>query len=212
MVFYDVSPDFGAAAVETKNLYATEFARQLGDGDATALFTLPRPWPRVEVTLTRLVSDTYLRGNGVTQGDRLAMASSVEMRLPFLDRELVTTVMGLRQEHSDLRLPPKEWLRRAVEGVLPRWVLDRPKRGFAPPVADWHAAIFAAHGHTLRDGYLKHSEVLSPASADRLADGPFPAGLTSPISFKALVLEHWCRRMSAVADGARSVATEMRAH
>ena len=202
MVFYDLSPDFSAAACETPDLYGSEFAEQLGEGDATELFTLPWPWPRVDVTLTRLVSDTYLRGNGVTQGDRLAMASSVEMRLPFLDRGLVETVIGLRKAHSDVHLPAKEWLRRAVDGVLPDWVLNRPKRGFAPPVADWHAAIFATHGHSLRDGYLAQAGVLSQASADRLADGPFPAGLTSPISFKALVLEHWCRRMSAEADGA----------
>lgn len=200
MVFYDLSPDFSAAAIETKNLYGSAFAQQLGEGDATGLFTLPRPWSSVDVTLTRLVSDTYLRGNGVTQGDRLAMASSVEMRLPFLDRELVETIIGLRKAHSDVQLPAKEWLRRAAAGVLPNWVLDRPKRGFAPPVADWHAAIFAAHGSTLRDGYLAQSGVLTPASAARLADGPFPAGLTSPVSFKALVLEHWCRRMIAVVD------------
>ncbi|MEP6911286.1 MAG: asparagine synthase (glutamine-hydrolyzing) [bacterium] len=201
MVFYDLSPDFNAAVDETPHLYSNEFARQLGESTAAALFTLPNPWPRVDVTLTRLVSDTYLRGNGVTQGDRLAMASSVEMRLPFLDRKLVETVIGLRKAHSDVRLPAKEWLRRAVAGVLPDWVLDRPKRGFAPPVGDWHAAIFAAHGHSLRDGYLVQSGVLTPANADRLSHGPFPAGLTSPISFKALVLEHWCRRMSAETDG-----------
>lgn len=203
MVFYDLSPDFNAAAGETPNLYSNEFAKQLGESKATDLFTMPNPWPRVDVTLTRLVSDTYLRGNGVTQGDRLAMASSVEMRLPFLDRELVKTVIGLRKAHSDVRLPAKEWLRRAVEGVLPDWVLDRPKRGFAPPVADWHNAIFATHGHSLRDGYLVQSGVLTAESANRLSYGPFPAGLTSPISFKALVLEHWCRRMSAEAVGAQ---------
>jgi asparagine synthase (glutamine-hydrolysing) len=200
MVFYDLSPDFSAAAGETPDLYGRGFAEQIGAGDVTELFTLPWPWPRVDVTLTRLVSDTYLRGNGVTQGDRLAMASSVEMRLPFLDRGLVETVIGLRKAHSDVHLPAKEWLRRAVDGVLPEWVLNRPKRGFAPPVHNWHAAIFAALGDSLRDGYLAQVGVLSPASADRLADGPFPPGLTSPISFKALVLEHWCRRMIAEVD------------
>ena len=200
MVFYDLSPDFSAAACETPDLYGEEFTEQLSDGDPTELFTLPWPWPRVDVTLTRLVSDTYLRGNGVTQGDRLAMASSIEMRLPFLDRRLVEAVIGLRKAKSDVHLPAKEWLRRAVDGVLPDWVLNRTKRGFAPPVADWHSAIFATHGHSLRDGYLAQTGVLTQSSADRLADGPFPAGLTSPISFKALVLEHWCRRMSAEVD------------
>lgn len=200
MVFYDLSPDFSAAAIETQSLYGSEFAHELSGGDAAELFTVNRPWSRVDVTLTRLVSDTYLLGNGVTQGDRLAMACSVEMRLPFLDRELVQTIIGLRKAHSDVHLPAKEWLRRAVAGVLPDWVLDRPKRGFAPPVGEWHEAIFSAHGSTLRDGYLAQSGVITSTNADRLASGPFPPGLTSPVSFKALVLEHWCRRMLAVVD------------
>lgn len=199
LAFYDLSPDFRAAAEGVGPLYAGAFAERLTAGGAYRLFTLPLPWPRVDVTLTRLVSDTYLRANGVAQGDRLAMASSVEMRLPLLDRRFVETVIGLRKTRTDVRLPPKEWLRRAAEGLLPEWVLNRPKRGFAPPVGEWHAALFEAHGDALRGGYLVQSGVLRRECADALARGPFPAGLTSPLSFKALVLEHWCRRMSAEA-------------
>ena len=199
LVFYDLSPDFRAAAGERGGFYGEAFAEQLSEGGPTELFTLPLPWPRVDVALTRLVSDTYLRSNGVVQGDRLAMASSVEMRLPLLDRKLVETVVGLRKARTDVRLPPKTWLREAVEGVVPDWVLNRPKRGFAPPVDVWHAALFAAHGESLREGYLAESGVLSRESAARLVGGPYPPGLTSPLSFKALVLEQWCRRMSAEA-------------
>jgi asparagine synthase (glutamine-hydrolysing) len=202
LVFYDLSPDFRAATDAASALYGEAFAEQLDETDgATELFTLPLPWPRVDVTLTRLISDTYLRGNGIAQGDRLAMASSVELRLPLLDRVLVETIVGLRKARTDVRLPAKAWLRRAVEGVLPEWVLNRPKRGFAPPVAEWHAALFAAYGGDLRGGYLTQSGVLSRESAARLALGDFPAGLSSPLSFKALVLEQWCRRMSAEAVG-----------
>ncbi len=204
LAFYDLSPDFRAAAEGVGGLYADPFAAQLAEGAASSLFTLPLPWPRVDVALTRLVSDTYLRANGVAQGDRLAMASSVEMRLPLLDRRLVETVVGLRKSRTDVRLPPKAWLRRAVEGLLPEWVLSRPKRGFAPPVGEWHQALFDAHGESLRDGYLVQSGVLNSEGANLLARGPFPSGLTSPLSFKALVLEQWCRRMS---DEARTLDT-----
>ncbi|MBC7928995.1 MAG: asparagine synthase C-terminal domain-containing protein, partial [Rubrivivax sp.] len=203
LVFYDLSPDFRAAAGEGGSLYGKAFAQQLGECGPTELFTLPLPWPRVDVALTRLVSDTYLRANGVVQGDRLAMASSVEMRLPLLDRKFVETVIGLRKARTDVRLPPKAWLRQAVEGVLPRWVLNRPKRGFAPPVGVWHAALFVAHGASLRDGYLAESGVLSRESAASFVGGTYPSGLTNMLSFKALVLEQWCRRMSAEAASAR---------
>ncbi|HEX8352886.1 MAG TPA: asparagine synthase (glutamine-hydrolyzing) [Pyrinomonadaceae bacterium] len=199
LVFYDLSPDFRAAAEGVGRLYGGPFAEQLRPGGAASLFTLPLPWPRVDVALTRLVSDTYLRGNGVAQGDRLAMASSVELRLPLLDRRLVETVVGLRKARTDVGLAPKAWLKSAAEGLLPEWVLSRPKRGFAPPVGEWHQALFAAHGGSLRGGHLVQSGVLRPESADLLARGPFPEGLTSPLSFKALVLEQWCRRMSAEA-------------
>ena len=208
LLFYDLLPDFDAAAEGVGGLYAGPFAERLEEGSASSLFTLPQPWPRVDVALTRLVCDTYLRANGVAQGDRLAMASSVELRLPLLDRQLVETVIGLRKARTDLRLPPKAWLRRAVEGLLPEWVLNRPKRGFAPPVGEWHRALFDAHGESLRGGYLVESGVLKPEAADMLASGPFPSGLTSPLSFKALVLEHWSRRMSAEANNAVLVSRE----
>ncbi|HEY0173610.1 MAG TPA: asparagine synthase (glutamine-hydrolyzing) [Pyrinomonadaceae bacterium] len=204
LVFYDLSPDFRAAAEGVGPLYGEAFAGQLDAGGAASLFTLALPWPRVDVALTRLVSDTYLRGNGVAQGDRLAMASSVEIRLPLLDRRLVETVVGLRKTRTDVRLAPKAWLKSAVEGLLPEWVLSRPKRGFAPPVGEWHRELFAAHGASLRGGHLVRSGVLRPESADMLARGPFPEGLTSPLSFKALVLEQWCRRMSAEAGSRES--------
>jgi asparagine synthase (glutamine-hydrolysing) len=199
LVFYDLSPDYRAAAEGVGVLYGGQFAEQLSPDGAASRFTLPLPWPRVDVTLTRLISDTYLRANGVAQGDRLAMASSVELRLPLLDRRLVETVVGLRKSRTDVRLPPKDWLRRAVEGLLPEWVLKRPKRGFAPPVGEWHGALFAAYGESLCGGHLVQSGVLNPEAARLLARGPFPEGLTSPLSFKALVLEQWCRRMSAEA-------------
>lgn len=208
LAFYDLSPDFRAAAEGVGSLYADAFAERLPPGGAYTLFTLPLPWPELDVTLTRLVSDTYLRANGVAQGDRLAMASSVEMRLPLLDRRFVETVIGLRKSSSDVQLPPKEWLKRAAEGLLPEWVLNRPKRGFAPPVGEWHAALFEAHGDALRGGYLVQNGVVKHEAAELLARGPFPSGLTSPLSFKALVLEHWCRRMSAEARAAEVVSHE----
>jgi asparagine synthase (glutamine-hydrolysing) len=199
LVFYDLSPDYRAAAESARTLYGESFAEQLDRDGAASLFTLPLPWPKVDVALTRLISDTYLRGNGVAQGDRLGMTSSVELRLPLLDRRLVETVVGLRKARTDVRLPPKAWLKGAVEGLLPEWVLRRPKRGFAPPVGEWHRALFDAYGDSLRGGYLVQSGALNPEAAVLLARGPFPEGLTSPLSFKALVLEQWCRRMSAEA-------------
>jgi asparagine synthase (glutamine-hydrolysing) len=198
MIFYDLSPDFATAAAQMRNFYSNSFVEQIGERDAGEIFTFPGGWSPVETALTKLICDTYLRENGITQGDRLGMAASVEMRLPLVDHKFVETIIGLRKRHSDSTLPPKHWLRQAVRDVLPEWVLNRPKRGFAPPTREWHDALFAAYGESLRDGYLVRSEVLNPESAARFAEGEFPPEATSPLSFKALVLEQWCRQMRRI--------------
>jgi len=119
------------------------------------------------------------------------------MRLPLLDHRLIETIIGLRKTNPDSQQPPKAWLKAAIRDLLPNEVIDRSKRGFSPPVMDWHRALFAAHGQALADGYLRQHEVLTPEAARQLSSGPFPNDSTTPLSFKALVLEHWCQRMTS---------------
>lgn len=194
LVFYDNTPDFQAASASVQRLYPSGFRASLDDDGPYSPFTVPRPWPPLEVLMTRLICQTYLLENGIAQGDRLSMASSVELRLPLVDYRLVETVIGLRKTWSDLSQAPKAWLRAAVRDVVPDWVLDRPKRGFQPPVRAWHRALFERHGSALRNGHLVELGILEPEAARTLAEGSFPITAMAPLSFKALVLEHWCRQ------------------
>jgi asparagine synthase (glutamine-hydrolysing) len=198
MVFYDLVSDFRTSMYDTRQLYSESFKEQINGNSATRLFTFERPWPNIDVTLTRLICDTYLRENGVTQGDRLGMASSIEMRLPLLDHRLVETVIGLRKTQTDVNQPLKAWFKAALKDLLPEHVVNRPKRGFSPPVMEWHRALFAEHGGLLRDGYLVQHDVLTSESAQTLSRGAFPSSAITPLSYKALVLEQWCRQMSQV--------------
>jgi asparagine synthase (glutamine-hydrolysing) len=196
LVFYDLISDFQASARESKNLFTSAFIEQINGSNAASLFTLEHSGADIDVALTRLICDTYLRENGVTQGDRLSMASSIELRLPLLDHRLIEKVIGLRKAHTDARQPAKTWLKDALSDLLPDWVVQRPKRGFSPPVTEWHRALFAAHGEKLADGYLLQHGILNHESARQLSTGPFPPDAITPLSFKALVLEHWCRQMA----------------
>jgi asparagine synthase (glutamine-hydrolysing) len=196
MVFYDLEPDYKMASLRARSFYTSYFLEKLGDNDPADLFTHSQPWPDVSVEITRLICQTYLLENGVAQGDRLSMASSVELRLPFLDHRLVETVIGLRKFRTDYKLPPKAWLKAAIGDLIPDWVMNRPKQGFAPPVRQWYAALFAAYGDQLIDGHLVQAGVLTPQAARLLAAGPIPPGSIMPLSFKALVLENWCRSLS----------------
>ena len=93
--------------------------------------------------------------------DKATMAWGVEARVPFLDHELANYVLALP---SGVKLPggrPKALLKRALRGVVPDFVLDAPKMGFAVPYGRWLAGPLAAFarericaGSAARDGLL----------------------------------------------------------
>lgn len=201
-IFHELAPDFRIALSDMRNYYTDSFIEEIAGTSAYDLFTFDEPWQYSDILITRLICDTYLLENGITQGDRLSMANSVELRLPFVDYKLIELVIGLRKTHQempDYKNFPKPWLRQALESTLPDFIINRPKQGFAPPVQEWHQALFRAYGGYLDGGYLVESGVLTKEAGVILSKGPFPHGAIAPISFKALVLEVWCREMISVA-------------
>jgi asparagine synthase (glutamine-hydrolysing) len=195
MVLHDGLPGFAAARERLPVHYTPGFLARIDPRRLYEPWSFPRPWPSIPVTMTRLVCESYLVANGVAQNDRLGMARSVELRLPFLDHELVETVIGLRKVSSDLEREPKAWLREALRGVLPEDVRSRPKRAFTAPVDEWRRSLFARYKDTLRDGFLVRSGVLDGSTVGLLARDDGAGGPASPLFFRMLVLETWCRGM-----------------
>ena len=80
---------------------------------------------------------TYLPGDILTKVDRVSMANSLEVRVPFLDHHFVEWAARLPAE---LRLKGREGkyiLKKAMEDRLPHDVLYRRKMGFAVPLRSW---------------------------------------------------------------------------
>lgn len=195
MIFMETLPNFLSARLNMAQYYSREFQEKIERTPPESLYKHPHPWPNIPLEITRLSSQIYLLENGIAQGDRLSMANSVELRLPLVDYRLIETVIGLRQSYPDHTLPPKYWLKEAIKDLLPAELLSRPKRGFQPPAAEWHSNLFQRYGHLLEKGFLVESKILSQKGALALSRGPRPPGLSAPVSFKALVLEIWSRRM-----------------
>lgn len=80
---------------------------------------------------------TYLSDDLLKMTDRLSMCHSLEVRVPFLDHKLVEFVATI-PAHYKLRWWRKKYiLIRALEGILPRTILSRKKRGFSIPLGRW---------------------------------------------------------------------------
>ena len=62
--------DIAAAGRQNRRVHADEFAAQIDAADAYSLFAVAGEWESVENSLTDFVCRTYLRENGIAQGDR----------------------------------------------------------------------------------------------------------------------------------------------
>lgn len=80
---------------------------------------------------------SWLPDNLLERGDRMTMAASIEARMPFMDHELAAFVSGLPDEWRVQGRTTKRILRLAMQRLLPKAILERPKVGFRVPVNEW---------------------------------------------------------------------------
>ena len=80
---------------------------------------------------------TWLRGDILVKADKMTMANSLELRVPFLDPEVFAVASRLPYDQKITRATTKYALRRALEPIVPAHVLNRPKLGFPVPIRHW---------------------------------------------------------------------------
>ncbi|KJX75412.1 asparagine synthase (glutamine-hydrolyzing) [Mycobacterium lepromatosis] len=80
---------------------------------------------------------TWLRGDILVKADKMTMANSLELRVPFLDPEVFAVASRLPMQAKVTHATTKYALRRALEPIVPAHVLYRPKLGFPVPIRHW---------------------------------------------------------------------------
>ncbi|PXY27254.1 asparagine synthase (glutamine-hydrolyzing) [Prauserella muralis] len=80
---------------------------------------------------------TWLRGDILVKADKVTMANSLELRVPFLDPEVFRVAAGIPLDQKITRETTKFALRRALDGIVPAHVLNRRKLGFPVPIRVW---------------------------------------------------------------------------
>ena len=79
----------------------------------------------------------FLEGCGLITSDHIAMAHTVETRVPFLTNKLADFAFSLPSSMKIRKMKTKYIFRAAMESILPSAVLQAPKRGFVLPGAAW---------------------------------------------------------------------------
>ncbi|MFD7656460.1 asparagine synthase (glutamine-hydrolyzing) [Actinosynnema sp. NPDC059797] len=80
---------------------------------------------------------TWLRGDILVKADKVTMANSLELRVPFLDNEVFRIASQVPSELKLTRETTKHALRRAIRDIVPAHVLNRRKLGFPVPIRHW---------------------------------------------------------------------------
>ena len=82
---------------------------------------------------------TWLRGDILVKADKITMANSLELRVPFLDPEVFAIAERLPYDEKIAHGTTKYALRKALEQIVPAHVLHRKKLGFPVPIRLWLA-------------------------------------------------------------------------
>jgi asparagine synthase (glutamine-hydrolysing) len=101
--------------------------------------------------------------------DKMTMATSVEARVPFLDRELVEFALALPMDMKVRGGVGKWLLKRTMGGLLPSEIVHRKKQGFGAPVAEWFRGELGRRAQReIRNSSLAERALLDYSRIDEL--------------------------------------------
>lgn len=145
----------------------------------------------------------FLPGLNLAYTDRASMAASVEVRVPFVDVEVVRAAFSLPGRRKIAGRQGKAALKDAASSVLPSEVVHRPKGLFSAPLRAWMSRELAPQiQEVVHDGLLVSSGFLQRPALQRLvAEDAAGREDRSKHLWHLLTLEHWYRGATALGAG-----------
>jgi asparagine synthase (glutamine-hydrolysing) len=139
--------------------------------------------------------ESYLPLDILTKVDRMTMAHSIEARPPLLDHKLVEFAATV-PAHIRLRGGTTKYLlKRAMRGILPDRIIDRPKHGFAVPLARWFRGELAGFARDLLlSATCRQRGIFKASYIERLLKQHQQGRDLSLQLWTILSFELWCRR------------------
>lgn len=176
--------------------------RELGFGEGTPSMPAPPEGLDTLGLISWYEMQSYMIPMLLRDSDQMSMAVALEIRVPFLDHCLVEEAVSLPQQYK-IGKGVKPLLVEAFKDELPREVYDRPKQGFALPMADWIRGPLESFTN---DGVQAAAEWLSLAEPLHQKDGFYKGNLHWTRVWHWAVLGHWLVNQKAPVRDLASVA------
>jgi asparagine synthase (glutamine-hydrolysing) len=127
--------------ITIKKLFKKEIRKDVENYNVHDFFhSLLRKIPSEHTILNKMLfleRNTFLVDHNLNYTDKMAMAVGVEVRVPYLDRDLVAFAQQLNPNLKLKGLETKYLLKKVAERYLPKEIIYRPKTGFGAPVRKW---------------------------------------------------------------------------
>lgn len=138
----------------------------------------------------------FLPGLNLAYSDRASMSASVEVRVPFVDKELVEFAMAIPGNYKIKNGVSKYILKKAAADYLPQEIINRPKASFGMPIRAWLSGSLKdmieellSEANIKRRGLLNYKYVREIINQDRLGMNDFAYQI-----YQLLTLELWFKR------------------
>jgi asparagine synthase (glutamine-hydrolysing) len=139
---------------------------------------------------------TWLPDDLLVKADRMTMANSLELRVPFLDHRLVEFATRLPRRLRMRGGVTKYLLKKWAAPLLPAQIINRPKAGFSVPTKSWFRGDLAGYAReTLLARDSASLQFLSAVEIERLLEAHRFEDRSEQI-YSLLVFTHWCRNVA----------------
>ena len=137
----------------------------------------------------------FLADHNLNYTDKMSMATSVEVRVPFLDNDLVEFAQKIPLNIKQKNGVGKWVLKKAMEDYLPNDIIYRPKTGFGAPLRRWmRVELRELLGDLLSDESVSRRGLFNANSIQKLITANHQGKVDASYTlFSILCIEIWCR-------------------
>ena len=140
----------------------------------------------------------FLADHNLGYTDKMSMAESVEVRVPFLDRDMVSFATSLPPNYKQRGREGKWLFKKAMEPILPRDIIYRSKTGFGAPLRHWlRNELKPLVGEFLSDDVIRRRGLFDAAGVRRFLREDAEGRVDGAYTILAMMcVEMWCREFA----------------
>lgn len=137
----------------------------------------------------------FMLGLNIPFTDRASMAASVEVRVPFIDKLVITQAMKVPGKLKYKNKTLKYILKKAAENILPKQIIYRPKASFSAPIRSWIANdLKDMVDDLLSETNIKKRGFVNYPAVKKLIDNDRNGSEDNAYQiYQLLTLELWCK-------------------